>query len=222
METQTDRVLSDDQGTGSTTAAEAELQQNVPFVNPNAEPASDGSASVPQEVQGEPATSGQNLPPELQPDADGNPPKLTEKLLRSLRGKYFTVKHPVLTDCGHRLDMINEPRHRNCENCWFQWFNRHPQLIETADQFFREQGRKPMEGLRGAHFVKMFVRYMATVIHLMKEEGRINEKGELNESGNQEQPVTGSSDITANAQSEGREVASEVASVDASGETGSN
>jgi hypothetical protein len=93
--------------------------------------------------------------------------------MKRLRGRYFTVKHVLLTDCGHKMDMINEPRHRHCENCWFQWFNRHPQLIEVADQMFREQGKKAMEGLRGAHFVKMFVRYMATIIQFMKEEGRL-------------------------------------------------
>jgi hypothetical protein len=123
-----------------------------------------------------------NIPPELQPDENGHPPEITPALLAKLRNRYFTVRHVFLKDCGHKLDMINEPRHRHCENCWFQWLNSHPKLIEVADQMFREQGRKPMEGLRGKQFTKMFVRYMSTVIQFMKEEGRINEQGELQSS----------------------------------------
>ncbi len=115
----------------------------------------------------------ENIPRELWPDANGNPPQLTEKLLRKLRGKYFTVKHPRLTECDHRLDMINEPRY-NCENCWFQFFNTHPQLVEVADQFYKTHGKNAMISMRGVKFVKMFGRYMATVIHLMKEEGRLS------------------------------------------------
>lgn len=86
-----------------------------------------------------------------------------------MRAKYFTVKHPLLTNCGHKLDMINFPK-RNCENCYYQWFNTHPQLVETADQFFRTHGKGPLIGLRGEKFFKAFVRYMATIIHFMKEE----------------------------------------------------
>ena len=114
----------------------------------------------------------EGTPPELWPDKDGNPPVITERLLKSLRGKYFTVRHVRLGVCDHLLDMINQPRN-NCENCWFQWFNTHPQLVEIADQFFRTQGKKPMIGMRGEKFVKNFLRYMATIIHMMRQEGRI-------------------------------------------------
>src|SRR5271157_5895140 len=123
----------------------------------------------------------EKLPPELRPDENGNPPEITPAVLSKLRGKYFTVRHVRLGVCDHLLDMINQPRN-NCENCWFQWFNTHPQLVEVADQFFRTQGKKPMIGMRGERFVKMFLRYMSTVIHFMKQEGRINEKGELQSS----------------------------------------
>lgn len=114
----------------------------------------------------------EGVPQELWPDKDGNPPVITERLLKSLRGKYFTVRHIRLGVCGHLLDMVNQPKN-NCEQCWFQFFNTHPQLVEVADQFFRTQGKKPMIGMRGEKFVKMFLRYMATIIHLMKQEGRI-------------------------------------------------
>lgn len=137
------------------------------------------------ELEGHPVQEGtqqdESVPPELRPDKDGNPPKVTPELLRQLRGKYYTVKHPFLVDCGHKLDMINEPRHRHCENCWWTWFNSHGPLVETADQMFRTLGPKAVEALRGKLFVKMFKRFMATVYHFQQE----LEKEKANESNNQ-------------------------------------
>jgi hypothetical protein len=116
-----------------------------------------------------------NLPPELRPDADGNPPVLTEALMRKLRGEYFTVKHARLDNCEHRIDLITEPR-TNCQNCWWNWFNIHPQLIETTDQFFRTKGKEPLIAMRGKRYFKMFLRFMSTVCQLQKEQEALNAK----------------------------------------------
>ena len=136
----------------------------------------------------------QRLPPELRPGPDGRPPKITPKLLKQMRGHYFTVKHVLLTNCGHKLDMINQPR-LNCENCWYQWFNTHPQLVETADQFFRVHGKGPLIGMRGEKFFKMFVRYMATVIHFMQEEEAIKAAQEKANVSSSENVTDGASTI---------------------------
>lgn len=150
METQTERLVQSNEGTGDTATAEAVPEQAQPPVD-------------------------ESLPPELRPDKDGNPPKITEELLRRLRGKYFTVRHPFLKDCEHKLDMINEPRHRHCENCWWTWFNSHGPLVETADQMYRTLGPQAVEALRGKTFVKMFRRFMATVYHFKQELEKNNE-----------------------------------------------
>jgi hypothetical protein len=131
-------------------------------------PGVDG-ADVPQ------AVSGQELPPELQPDKDGNPPQLTEALFRKLRGRYFTVKHPELA-CGHKLDLINFPK-RNCQDCLFHFFNTHPQLVETADKFYREHGKGPLVAMRGEKFFKAFVRYMVTIIKIAQEQKAREDNG---------------------------------------------
>src|SRR5208283_5322638 len=78
----------------------------------------------------------EGTPPELWPDKDGNPPVITERLLKSLRGKYFTVRHVRLGNCGHLLDMINQPKN-NCHECWVAFFSTHPQLVEVAHQFYQ-------------------------------------------------------------------------------------
>jgi hypothetical protein len=181
----------------------------------------DSRVSPEESVQAEqpPAAELDRIPPELRPDKDGKYPAITPKLIKAMRGRYFTVKHVLLTNCGHRLDMINEPRHRHCENCWFQWFNTHPQLVETADQFFRTHGKLALEGMRGKHFVKMFTRYMATVIHFMKQEAEAKATQEkANESSGQQQPA-GDSPST---QSESGEVAASSTPVVESGQAESN
>jgi hypothetical protein len=134
------------------------------------------------------------LPPELRPGPDGRPPKITPKLLKQMRGHYFTVRHDVLTNCGHKMDRMNQP-HNNCENCWYQFFNTHPQLVEVSDQFFRTHGKGPMIGMRGEKYFKNFVRFMATVIHFQKEELAIAAakaaKEQADVASDQEQPGRG-------------------------------
>jgi hypothetical protein len=97
---------------------------------------------------------------------------VTPQTMRQLRGQYFTVRHIPLADCGHKMDVINEPRHRNCENCWWQWLNFHPQLVQTVNEAWQEHGKAFVIRLRGEHFAKMFGRYMASVRHFMEEEKR--------------------------------------------------
>ena len=141
-------------------------------------------ADTPQEVQRAEVDLGETANPT--PDVEAPKGPITESQLRALRGKYFTVRHIPLTDCGHKMDVINEPRHRNCENCFFQWMNFHPQLVQTVDEAWREHGQAFVIKLRGRWFAKMFGRYMATVIAFKKQEeaerenrsiGGINEEG---------------------------------------------
>lgn len=170
MASESQAVVSGDEGVSPAATAEAEFPEGV-FTDSQVVSTESQPGEIPE---GDGASTGSEqpdlrLPPELRPDKDGNPPQLTEALMRKLRGKYFTVKHPVLANCGHKMDQMNEPR-TNCQNCWFQWLNTHPQLVEVADQFYRTQGKGPITAMRGAKFVKMFGRYMATVIRLMNEE----------------------------------------------------
>lgn len=141
-----------------------------------------GQLQFPAEGESKPSIQPENperlvpqIPPELQPDKDGNPPAITPELIRKLRGKYFTVKHPRLTDCGHLLDMVNFPK-RNCHTCLFNWFNSHAQLVELAHEFYTKHGRKALAAMRGDKFVKAFLMFMSTIAHFQKEaaEGKID------------------------------------------------
>lgn len=176
METQVERLVQDDQGVSPEGQAQDKFEK----------PASGSdSPTVPEEILGEPkgadgltdaeyAEKYREVPPELRPDRNGKPPELTERLMAKLRSHYFTVRHPVLANCGHKMDQLRQPR-TGCENCWWQWFNTHAELVEVTDQFYRTQGRGPLIAMRGRKYVKMFFRFMSTVAH-MKAEVEAQEK----------------------------------------------
>lgn len=179
METSTERLVQSNEGASQPDATpEVEFPTNTPFVNPEGDagqvreavdspsPTVEGDAELDPDA---PPPGYESVPKELWPDADGKPPQLTDRLLRVLRGKYFTVRHPFLIDCGHKLDMINQPKN-NCGNCWFQFFNTHGELVQVADQFYRTHGKNAMIGMRGEKFVKNFGRFMVTVLKMKEEE----------------------------------------------------
>jgi hypothetical protein len=105
----------------------------------------------------------ENVIEELWPGEDGKPPELTQSLMAKLRSKYFTIRHSTL-QCGHKFDQINQPR-GNCDFCWFAFFGCHMKLVEVADQFYRQHGKRAMVGMRGEKFVKYFTRFMSTLYH---------------------------------------------------------
>jgi hypothetical protein len=110
----------------------------------------------------------QELPPWLI-GSDGKPLPINERTLRLIRGKTFTVRHILLEDCQHKMDMQNQPK-TGCENCWYQWLNHHGTLVQTAHEFYQQFGKERLVAMRGAKFVKMFLRFMSTVAHMIEEQ----------------------------------------------------
>jgi len=108
--------------------------------------------------------------PELESRLNAEPQKpLTEAQFRKLRGMYFTVRHHRVQPCGHLLDQINEPTFRNCEACWFCFFNSHGQLVEVTDKALQEQGFRFLDKMRGKKYRTMFCRFMNTVMKAKRE-----------------------------------------------------
>lgn len=99
--------------------------------------------------------------------------KLTESQFRELRGRYFTVRHLRVKECGHKIDTMNEPS-IGCEWCWWTWLSGHAELVQTTDEAFREHGKDFVIRLRGRRYLKYFLRYMATVARFKKEQDEQN------------------------------------------------
>lgn len=122
----------------------------------------------------------QELPPWLI-GSDGKPLPINERTLRLIRGKTFTVRHILLEDCQHKMDMQNQPK-TGCENCWYQWLNHHGTLVQTAHEFYQQFGKERLVAMRGAKFVKMFLRFMSTIAHMIEEQKK-QEAANVNRTG---------------------------------------
>lgn len=154
MENQTESVAELYEGTGISEAGEA-----VPDLGDDI--STTVGAEAIQTGTGEPAT-----PSEVPAPA---PRELTERERKDLLRRFYTVRHERLTNCGHKFVPTAPPRN-NCENCWWTFFQTHPALVETTDKFWQEFGKAALIGMRGEKYVKMFGRFMATVIQLQHEQ----------------------------------------------------
>jgi hypothetical protein len=81
------------------------------------------------------------------------------------------------------MDVINEPDHRNCDNCWFNFFNTHPALIDTVNEAWKEHGKAFIIRMRGKKFAQQFGRFMKTVIEMAAEGKVIRENNNGNAGG---------------------------------------
>lgn len=118
--------------------------------------------------------------------------ELTKKDIGNIRRMYFTVKHSIVEECGHKYNDLQEP-HNNCPHCWFSFFNSHGDMVKLADEVFHEQnGTKLLAKLKGDKFVKMFTHFMSTIARWKNEadklkgndgEGNTGDSSSTNESG---------------------------------------
>lgn len=79
------------------------------------------------------------------------------------RRQHFTVQHQKVQPCGHKFVPGSEPRHRNCEPCWFTFFTVYGELTKQADELFRSAGEGALVQVRGRNFTSNFKKYMATI-----------------------------------------------------------
>lgn len=104
-------------------------------------------------------------------------PKLTEDEIKKLRKQYITVQHPRVIGCKHRLDLSRQPRHRNCQTCWFAWFNNHGEVVQQLDEMHTAGGDTLIVQLQGKKFLHRWRQFMATVAQWQKV-GEVTETNE--------------------------------------------
>lgn len=104
----------------------------------------------------------------------------TEQYQQEKKNNRYWVTRQLqrIKECGHKFSAYEEPK-TNCEWCWFTFFNSNGELVKTADECFREEGKDVLERIRGKKFTKMFIRFMATVAQFVKEQQK-NEVREEN------------------------------------------
>jgi hypothetical protein len=111
-------------------------------------------------------------------------PKLSEGDLKRLRKMYITKNHPRVVACGHVLDLSRQPRHRNCEHCWFAFFNQHGEVVQQLDEMHTLGKDNEIIELQGIKFYHRWRQFMATV-------AQWKEANETVETGNSSPPIVG-------------------------------
>jgi hypothetical protein len=101
--------------------------------------------------------------------------EITESEIRKYNRAMITRILPRVKECGHKYDEMNLPR-TGCEFCWFAWFSAHGEIVKIADECFRTEGKETLIRIRGEKFVKMFLKYMATVADFVKHQKESNGK----------------------------------------------
>jgi hypothetical protein len=95
--------------------------------------------------------------------------KLSPSEIAKLCKQYVTKQHPRVTICGHRLDMTRQPRHRNCESCYFAWFNAHGEICQQLDEMFQNGAIETIVELQGYKFLHRWLQFMATIAQYKQE-----------------------------------------------------
>ena len=160
------------------------LEEQKAELGPKPEPVL--SATVPEAG---PVTQ---LTPEAQAEVAGDlaraqqdpivPKQMTRQVWKQMMRMHFTVRRGRAQPCGHKLSSINVPNEKgentifitsdprkNCDSCWFTYFNTNGQMTNIADECFREAGRDVLERSRGKRFVKYFLRFMSTIARFQRE-----------------------------------------------------
>jgi hypothetical protein len=103
---------------------------------------------------------------------DGTIEALTKAEYKAGMRSQFTIRHRPLP-CGHKLAAGQPPRHRNCEACWFTFFQVHGELTKAVEEAYNSQGtevgRELVKQLRGSKFLSNFLKFMSTVAALKSQ-----------------------------------------------------
>ncbi len=110
------------------------------------------------------------------------PKQMTRQVWKQMMRMHFTIRRGLAQPCGHKLASINVPNEKgentvfitadprkNCDSCWFTYFNSNGDMTNIADECFREAGRDVLERSRGKRFVKYFLRFMSTIARFQRE-----------------------------------------------------
>lgn len=159
-------------------AEKALMDQPVPpALSKEAEPVTELTPEAKEEIQAEAAKSLATA--EHDPIV---PKQMTRQVWKQMMRIHFTVRRGLAQPCGHKLSTImvpddkgkqsvfitSDPR-KNCESCWFTYFNTNGQMTQIADDCFQNAGRDVLERSRGKKFVKYFLMFMSTVARFQRE-----------------------------------------------------
>lgn len=92
--------------------------------------------------------------------------EITRAEYKEYQRKHVTVRHQRVPMCGHKFVVGAQPRHRNCESCWFAFFNVHGELTQSVEELYAKHGGVPVSRLLGKALLHNFLKFMSTVAAL--------------------------------------------------------
>ena len=72
----------------------------------------------------------------------------------------YTVQHPIVTACGHKLNLRQFPRHSNCADCWEAFLEYNPKGVASVHDLLLTGGIKAVTAMHGKGFAKQFGLYL--------------------------------------------------------------
>lgn len=94
---------------------------------------------------------------------DGFIKGISRKEYGEIRRQQITRVCQKVPMCGHKFVPGAQPRHRNCEACWFAFFNVHGELTQSIEELYAKHGKQPVVTLLGPKVLKNFLKFMSTV-----------------------------------------------------------
>jgi hypothetical protein len=80
---------------------------------------------------------------------------------------------PRVKACEHRLHPMFQPRMRNCQSCWYAWFDFHKEIVSQLDHMHSESQDEVIKQLQGDKFYHRWRQYMSTIARLTIEQEQL-------------------------------------------------
>lgn len=99
--------------------------------------------------------------------------EITYHEYKTMMRQFFTVRNGIVQNCGHKIGTDQEPKYKNCEECWFAFFNTHGEFVQAVDEAYNEHGPAFIEKMKGTKFTRMYLAFMSTVAQSLRTRSAI-------------------------------------------------
>lgn len=123
----------------------------------------EGAYPLQEEIKYIPLNTGDKLPDYYKTRPDGTITAITRAEYKESQRKYVTRKYQIVPMCGHKFVPEKEPRHVNCEACWFSFFQVYGELTQAVEELYAKHGARAVLQLRSKKFLRNFLKFMGTV-----------------------------------------------------------
>lgn len=103
----------------------------------------------------------------------------------SIFARYWQTEKPLKyprAACGHKFRAEFEPKFRNCEQCWFTYFQVHGELTQAVEEAYQKGGGELIKKLRGPKFLDNFLKFMATVALIKAQQEAVAKEKQIDTS----------------------------------------